>query len=204
MANIPFVDLTLQNIPMNKLGVLAAITITFSPPALADGDKDSSYQPMTSMEATHKLGLSSASNLNTAAEFALNDGDYNKAINLCREALEKENNDPDIHLVYARALEEKLKDQENRDPYIYKTCVKEWLMVFRNESGDENNIGWHGLALPAMTYLYQDEGRVIMARNHLVKLTGRAPKPWETDSRFLAKVLKSDESKLRGKVVKKR
>jgi len=46
-----------------------------------------------------------------------------------------------------------------------------------------------------------DDERVIPARQHLVKLTGSAPKFWETDSKYLKRVTTAEENKVYGKVV---
>ena len=101
--------------------------------------------------------------------------------------------------MYAEALEGKLKEQTDRDPALFSKCVKEWLIVLRQECGDEK-LTYHGLGIPIMGKFYEDDERVIPARQHLMKLTGTMPKVWETDTKYLKRVT-AGTHKLSGKVI---
>jgi hypothetical protein len=100
-------------------------------------------------------------------------------------ALEKDPDDIDSHMYYAEALEEKLKmkPKKDRDQDLLNECVNEWLIVYRCEVGDEKGVSFHGIN--PLGHLYEDEERSIPARHHIVSLVGRAPKPWETDEKFM-------------------
>ena len=97
-----------------------------------------------SMDAFNNLGEHTAGSLRMAAEYASSHGDTEKAIKLCEKALDNDYNDIDIHQTYAEALEEKLKTAKNKDQNLLNKCIREWLIVFRTEVGDERIIiPWH-------------------------------------------------------------
>ncbi len=48
---------------------------------------------------------------------------------------------------------------------------------------------------------FADEGRQGPARHHLIKLTGSAPKLWETDTKYLARVERHGEAAVTGKMI---
>lgn len=188
---------------MKNLILAMSVCSLFTPlGALGDDGSDNTYHPVTSIDASRKSALGGAVGVASAAEVAIDNGNYDQAIQMCREALSKDDDDMDLHLVYAKSLESKLGSQEERDPYLFNACVKEWLHVLRGESGDEKGLTFHGLTLPFMGQWYQDEERAISARKHLVRLTGRAPKGWETDKKYLDNVLHSADTAVAGSVVK--
>lgn len=138
---------------------------------------------VTSMDAYSDEGEQTATSLQFAAKYAADQGDYEKAIKLCRRALRQDYNDIDVHKTYAEVLEDKLNDQNEPDHDLLNGCIREWLIVFRTEVGDEKGLSFHGIS--PFGHLYEDEDRSIPARSHLVTLTGRAPKPWETDEKYM-------------------
>jgi tetratricopeptide (TPR) repeat protein len=174
-------------------------------PALSDTEDANDDEPaaVTSMDAMSDSGKAPAAMLTTAAEYATAHGDFDKAISLCRRALNKDADDLAVHQAYAIALEEKWKSQpeSKKDPTVYQKAVAEWLIVLRNEAGCEKGLTFHGLTIPVMGNFYQDEEHVITARAHLVSLTGISPKPWQTDAVYLKKVLSKND--VSGKVLKK-
>ncbi len=144
--------------------------------------EDGEYKPVTSVEA-YALNKQTANSLGLAAEYATSHGQYDQAIKLCKRALNEDYNDLDVHMAYANALQEKLQAQKAPDPDLLNQCIREWLIVYRTEVGDEKGLSFHGIS--PLGHLYEDEERSIPARSHLIKLTGRAPRPWETDVKFL-------------------
>jgi hypothetical protein len=134
------------------------------------------------------------------AEYCVQNEQFDKAIKLSRMAIDRNDDDNEVHQVYAEALEGKLGTQTERDPMIFNQCVKEWLIVLRQEVGDEK-LTCHGIGLPGLGHLYADDERVIPARKHLLRLTGRVPKAWETDDKYLKKVLMPFTPNVRGSVV---
>jgi len=176
--------------------VATALSMVSSIAAASDARKEA--QPITSMEAVYKLGRPSANKFSMGADFAKRNGHYDESIRLAEEALKRQDNDLDLHEQYAEALEHKMQSMQEEDPVLFNQCVKEWLIVLRNEAGDERGLSFHGISI--MGHLYADEDHSIEARAHLVGLTGRAPKPWETDARYLQRVLRRET--VRGKIVK--
>jgi len=162
---------------------------------------DAGSGTVTSIEA-FQIGPQTANSLSRGAEYCVHNEQYDKAIQLSKLAIDKNLDDNEIHQIYAQALEGKLSEQVNRDkdPSIYNECVKQWLIVLRQEYGDEK-LSYHGLSIPGMGKFYEDEERVIEARKHLVKLTGCAPKVWETDAKWLKKVLAPSNTSVYGKVM---
>jgi hypothetical protein len=168
--------------------------------ANADDVVGSESNPVTSMNALDEMQETSG-RFCRSAEIALQQGHIDKSIKLCQQALEVKD-DPDLHGVYAMALEKKLATQSEKDPELFKKCVQEWLIVLR-QSGGEENLSFHGLSLPGESKFFGDEERTIPAKQHLVKLTGRTPKLLETDAKFISRVTRGMESKVSGTVLGK-
>jgi tetratricopeptide (TPR) repeat protein len=176
--------------------------------AIAQADNEESEEEssarnpgeVTSIDVINS-GKSNGRALASAAEYCVQIEQYDKAIKLSRQALDKNYDDNEIHQVYAEALEGKLKEQANRDPALFNQCVQEWLIVLRQETGDEKGLTAHGIGIPMMGKLYEDDDRVIPARQHLLKLTGTTPKFWETDNKYLKRITTSGANKVYGKVV---
>jgi len=129
-------------------------------------------------------------------------GNFDSAISYYRKALDMDPDDADLHCRYATVLEKKLKKSDEHDPALFNKCVREWLLVMRNEVGDEKGLSFKGVAAPALGTWYRDEDHNILAKQHIVKLVGRAPHYWETNTMFLKKVLKPTETAVAGRVVK--
>jgi hypothetical protein len=168
--------------------------------AIADEDY-SEYHPVHSMEAFTSLGEQTAVSYSMAAEYQMKNKNYNAAIKLCQEAIDKDNDDVDIHMIYAKCLQKKLKTQVEKDPELFNKCVKEWVMVYKNEVGDEKGMSYKGATLPFMTKFYEDEDRSIPARQSLITLTGTVPKYNETTAKFLKRVSKPASTSVSGTVI---
>ena len=172
----------------NLLFVLQFLILCQMSPAFAlapeDTDEEEPLQEtVSSMDAYSDMGEQTATSLQLSAKYAADQGNYEKAIKLCKLALRKDYDDIDAHMTYADALEDKLDSQTDKDQDLLNKCVREWLIVFRTEVGDEKGLSFHGIN--PLGHLYEDEERSIPARSHIVSLTGRAPKPWETDEKFM-------------------
>lgn len=138
------------------------------------------------------------------AQRALKSGKPDLAIDIVRHSLELDNDDADAHMVYAEALERKLAKQEQEDPMLFNLCVKEWLSVLRSSYGEEKGLNFRGIGIPGAGGGWQeDEDRHRPARQHLLKLVGCTPKPWESNDKFLAKVRRSGETSVSGKIISK-
>lgn len=117
---------------------------------------------------------------------------YNKALKILKRAIKLNDDDMDIRVLYAEALEEKLSHQAEKDPEIFNECVKSWLMVARQEIGLEKGMTFKGIGF--LSGQYADEDWAGRAKKRLRVLTGFSPKPWETNDRYLKKVLKPAET----------
>jgi hypothetical protein len=163
-------------------------------PEYADG-----YKPITSMGV---FGLSgpTAETLMFQADYLLKLGNYEGAITLIKKSLAENDDDADAHSLYAQALEKKLRAQQNKDPKLFNKCVKEYLMVMRDEKGIEKGLYWHGFATPYGAS-FGDEGRELMAAQRLYKLTGFVPKRGQSDRKYLSLVLKPTTTEVTGTVL---
>jgi tetratricopeptide (TPR) repeat protein len=117
---------------------------------------------------------------------------YNKALKLLKRAIQLNDDDMDIRVLYAEALDEKLSHQAEKEPEIFNECVKSWLIVARQEVGLEKGMTFKGIGF--MSGQYADEDWAGKAKKRLRVLTGYSPKLWETDDRYLKKVLKPAET----------
>ena len=142
---------------------------------------------LTSIEGFN-VDQATANSLGVAADYALKQGQISKAIKLCRQAIYQNADDVDIHQVYAEALEKKLQSLKTDDISLYNECVKQWLLVFRSDAGEERGVGFRGLGVSAG--LFCDEERNVPAKSHLIHLVGRAPRAWESNARYLKVAMK--------------
>jgi hypothetical protein len=134
------------------------------------------------------------------AEFCLQQGKVEEAIKLCQQALEQKD-DPDLHQLYAKALQQKLESEDERDPTLFRQCVAQWLMVLR-QTGGEESLTFHGIGIPGEGKFWEDEDRSMPAKQHILHLTGHLPKVWETNEKFLNRVSKDSKNEVLGKLVK--
>ena len=193
---------------MPKLMIILLLASTLSIQATralaADDDDESSNGTVTSMHAYSQKNsvATNASSEGMAGEYAAKNDRLDEAITKFRKSLQKDEDDTDLHLGYAQALEDKLRTQDDQDPYLFNQCVKEWLGVYRSESGEDKGIGFKGISIPYLHQFYEDEEHMIEAKRHLVSLVGRVPKGWETDAKYLQKVLVPATQTVRGKLIK--
>lgn len=135
------------------------------------------------------------------SEMALRAERVDRAIQLARRAMLRNPDDMDVHKALAEALDRKLEHQEDKDPAVFAECVKEWLIVMRNGVGFEKGTNFRGMGF--MDHLYGDDEYYGQARQRLKHLTGYVPKPWETNEKYLRRVLQPAKTELKGKLLKK-
>jgi hypothetical protein len=186
--------------------IVLSLFILLAAPAFCDDEEDAKTEAPTphvvSIEGFNSGGHDKEFSLGTASFYAdRNSSNLDQAITLCHKALEKNDDDIDLHEHYAELLEQKFNGQEKPDPTLYMDCAKEWLIVLRNEAGDEDGQTFHGIGIPFSGKFYRDEGHQMLARKHLISLTGEAPKGWETDAKYLQRI--SKHSSVGGKVLPK-
>ena len=174
-----------------------------SPPAADEPNPSGILDSAPTLTSTSDMGDLSASSLRRSGEYLTKVGQYDKAIKQLRLSLQKNYDDSDTHKAYAVALEKKLSTQVNRDPQLFNQCVKEWLILLREEVGLEK-LTFHGLNAPLVGSFFADETFAIPAKSHIQALTGFVPRVWETDTQFMHRVSRADSSGVSGKVLKKR
>lgn len=124
------------------------------------------------------------------SEISLRNDDVNRAVLMARRAVELDPNDVDARVALGEALYQKIKKSKKKpSALIYNECVKTWLLVQRNIVGDEAGMNYKGIGIPLTERFYEDEDRTLLARSRLTEVCGRAPKFWETNKKFLDKVL---------------
>ena len=163
------------------------------------GQDDSPLPTVTSMQAFNE-GEQTADSLLVSAEYYKRNGNYDKAMQLCQRAMNIGYDDIDVHKTYAELLDHKLKTEKDEDHQLRNKCIKEWLIVYRTEVGDEKGLSFHGI--DPFGHLYEDEDRSIPAGFRLEALAGRKPKPWETDAKYMKWVNRPTEE-VAGKLLSK-
>lgn len=159
-------------------------------------------KPTAKFDEILDLSERSSGSLLMRAEAALRSHRIDAAIALARKGLKRNPDEIALARVLAEALDTKLDAQgDSADPSIYNECVRYWLYVLRNEGGMEKGLTFRGIGMPFAESLYKDEENVMMARQRLTALTGRTPKFWETNERYLKNVLRPVPS-VSGKIVK--
>ena len=134
-------------------------------------------------------------------EMHLRSGANDLAIIELKKALQQDPDDVDIHCLYAEALQRKLEglpDKGANMPLLVE-CSEEWLKIMRCDVGEDKDARLLGLSVSGL--LMRDEYRAMLAKRRLQQLTGLVPKPWETNSRFLGRVVKRFEKSVKGKLV---
>ena len=79
----------------------------------------------------------------------------------------------------ATALEDKYRHQVDKDPDLFRDCVSQWLYVLKTVAPEESGVS-------VLKFLYKDEERDMPAKVHIKNLTGRLPKPYETQKMFFS------------------
>lgn len=138
------------------------------------------------------------------AEVAINRQEWAQAVKFLRKSMRGNDDDIDTHKYLAICLEKQMDEQADRDPGMYKECVKEWLVVLRNTKGAEKGLTFKNGLSPTNNKKWEDEQTAGMARQHLKELTGQEPGRWETNDKFIARVSKPAEENVQAKVLSKK
>lgn len=138
------------------------------------------------------------------AEIAINRQQWAQATKYLRKSMRGNDDDIDVHKYLAICLEKQLDEQTERDEHMFKECVKEWLVVLRNTKGAEKGLAFKNGISPTNNKKWEDEGYGIMARQHLIELTGSEPKKWESNDKFVARISKPAEENVQAKVISKK
>jgi hypothetical protein len=195
--------------PTFALLITSALALANSQSVFAQDESSMGYYSESYKPITNDQFLSLSKNSPALwlfrAEIAIKGEKWDQAIVYLRKSLEGYDDDIDTHKWLALSLEEKMKQQEERDPKLFKECIKEWLIVARQEKGPEKGLAFkNGVSPGNMIKRYGDEEGSMMAFDHLTKLTGRPPKKFETDKKYLARVAKEAEQRVAAKIVPKK
>lgn len=155
--------------------VILSVAVVAGSPALAREDFimdtsgiGKSHGGIVSSDQFLELGMRTPNALRLEGENSLRMGHVDRAIMVLQRSVEMAPLDMDGRILYAQALEQKLISQKERDPALFNYVVKQWLFVAKKSE-------------------FPDQS--LTGRQHLVNLTGVAPKLWESDRKFLARVL---------------
>lgn len=127
------------------------------------------------------------------ADVAMRSADVNRAIIAARQAVELNPEDMDARVALGEALYQKVKKDKKGSQGLYNECVKTWLTVYRNLVGEETGLNFKGIGWPLAQRFFADDNHVDVAKERLNDLCGRVPRAWETNNRFLKKVLLPEE-----------
>lgn len=136
-----------------------------------------------------------------SSEMALRAERVDRAIQLARRAMLRDPDDMDVHKALAEALDRKLETQADKDPKLFGECVREWLIVMRNGVGMEKGTNFRGMGV--VDHFFGDDEYYIVAKKRLKHLTGYVPKPWESNEKYLKKVLQPAQTSIEGRIIKK-
>jgi hypothetical protein len=115
-----------------------------------------------------ELNTPSSESMRLEGEQAMRYGNYDKAITVLKKSVQMSPSDMDGRILLAEALEKKLLKQQDKDPALYNSVMKQWLIVSKNSN-------------------FMDQK--MQGRAHLQSLSGTAPKHFESDSKFLSRIL---------------
>jgi len=167
-----------------------AISVLLLPAARADDDVimdtstiGKSHDGVVSSDQFLELGVNTANALRLEGENSLRLGHLDRAIMVLQRSVEMAPLDIDGRIMYAQALEQKLIRQKERDPRLFNFLVKQWLFVAKKSE-------------------FVDQS--MQGRSHLINLTGLAPHRFETDRRYLTKVLLPEDGSTRVALGKRR
>ncbi len=187
-------------------GLLIAVALTVPQSALA-ADSDpvkkaprhtvSNYDAFTAGQGRKESSLSTMQ-----SEMHLRVSDVNRAIKMGRRAVELDPDDIDARVALGEALYQKVTGSKKEDPATFNECVKTWLTIHRNVVGFEKGMNFKGVGIPGLQKFYEDEDHGILAKERLTALCGRTPKMFETNKKYLDRVLQAETS-VSGQIVKR-
>jgi hypothetical protein len=115
-----------------------------------------------------ELNTPSSEGMRLEGEQAMRYGNYDRAIAVLKKSVQISPTDMDGRILFAEALEKKLLKQQVKDPALYNSVMKQWLIVSKNGN-------------------FMDQK--MQGRAHLQSLAGTAPKHFESDAKFLSRIL---------------
>jgi len=172
--------------PLTIILLLLFLALPSVRSAFADDD-DSEYVPEDGTSYNSKGKVKGPMNDFFLGESYLRDNQLEKAIIHLRRSVNADGNDLDARAMYAKALEQKYREQDEKDPQLFRECLSQWLYVLKTIAPEESGVS-------VLKFLYKDEERDMPAKTHIKDLTGTVPKRFESSEKFLARVCKGDTS----------
>ncbi len=156
--------------------LISCLALTmFSPPhsfaktqLLASAPTGSQSSGQVQDDQLLELNTPSSEGMRLEGEQAMRYGNYDKAITVLKKSVQMSPSDMDGRILLAEALEKKLLKQQVKDPALYNSVMKQWLIVSKNGN-------------------FMDQK--MQGRAHLQSLAGTAPKHFESDTKFLSRIL---------------
>lgn len=172
--------------------------------AEAKKSEEKKYKPVSTYESFNRGRTEKKAHIYLLqSELALRANDYTRAVKLGKQAVESDPENMQARVALGEALSAYLKelDETNADYIPTKNeAIKTWLVVLRNLVGSERGLNIKGVGSPFFNKFFEDENRVVKAKSRIKELCGRTPKFWETNEKFLQKVI-TVETGVSGKVV---
>ena len=147
------------------------------------------HKPAYSDEQNQEFAYLPSEKLASEADSLLKTGQVDSAIRAVSELLARNEDVSEAHRIYAESLERKLNQHAGYDPSIFKQCVEEWLAFMRSQLNEEGRVSLGGVGVS--NFLPGHDERYMIARQHLIDLTGVAPRPWESNQKYLKRALRS-------------
>lgn len=124
------------------------------------------------------------------SEYVNKSKQHRLAAEYSRKAVQADPEDMDARVAHGEALFD-LIEKGNTDPVVHNECIKTWLIVYRGLVGEEKGLTYKGISIPLVAEFFGDSRRDISKRR-LIKLVGRLPKSWETNNKYLGRVLQAE------------
>jgi len=124
-----------------------------------------------------ELGTPTANALRMEGENSMRTSDLNRAITLLQRSVEMAPLDMDGRMLYAEALQKKLlMEKDKKNPILYNFIIKQWFFVYKKAE-----------------FLDQK----VQGLSHVMDLTGARPKRFESDQKFLRRVLMPEDGSVK-------
>ena len=174
-----------QNSKVNRILLSLLLSSSFAVIQCEEGQAEA-YKPVSSNNIYQ--GKKNSHIYVMQSQLAMRSEKYDAALKLAKRAVDLDRDDIDARVAYGEALY-KIWQRDPSDKMVYNKCVKAWLIVHRNVLGHESGTALKGISLPLGNKFFEDENHGILAKRRLKTLVGRLPKFWESNSKYLKKVL---------------
>lgn len=194
-------------LPLTSTAVVTSLAFCLACPecqAKNSADASSNYKPVSTFDAMQRgRGADNSRLFTLKSQAALRNNDLERAVKYGKKAVDADNNDLDARVAYGNVLFQFLNTRDKTDinyPSIRNEAIKTWLLIYRNVVGEESGTNFKGIGLPMASKFYADENRVGLAKARLKEICGRTPKFFETNRKYLKRVLEP-EVKLEGTIL---